>query len=261
MDHNCPKCAAKFMAGTKFCENCGCNLHSEFIEIPTCPQCKAVYPENTKFCTNDGNRLVRPEDLARRCTICNIEYSEEVNFCPADGGAIQPAYLKNLQHTFSGYGVNPQRGSFPKADLGARFLASLLDAVFFALLCIPACLCFFFGLSIDSSFNSNADPIGYYLLAILLYFIPMGYAFVKDGLGRGQSWGKRICSLMVVSLSDNLSCNKGQSFVRNLISGLVTIIPLVGWLVEPIIVLATPDGRKLGDKVANTQVIEVKFYK
>lgn len=66
---------------------------------------------------------------------------------------------------------------------------------------------------------------------------------------------------MVVSLSDSLSCNKGQSFIRNLISGLITMIPFVGWLVEPIIVLATPDGRKLGDKVANTQVIDVKFYK
>jgi len=37
---------------------------------------------------------------------------------------------------------------------------------------------------------------------------------------------------------------------------LVAIIPFVGWLIEPNMVLATEDGRKLGDKAANTQVID-----
>ena len=65
---------------------------------------------------------------------------------------------------------------------------------------------------------------------------------------------------MVVNLDNNTPCDKGKSFFRNFISGLVAIIPFVGWLIEPIMVLATEDGRKLGDKAANTQVIDKKNF-
>ena len=39
---------------------------------------------------------------------------------------------------------------------------------------------------------------------------------------------------------------------------LLLIIPFVGWLIEPIMILASDDGRKLSDKGANTQVIDKK---
>jgi len=87
------------------------------------------------------------------------------------------------------------------------------------------------------------------------------YNSIKDGLGQGQSWGKKKLDLMVVNLDNNTPCDKKKSFFRNFISGLVFIIPFVGWLIESIMVLVTEDGRKLGDKAANTQVIDKRnFY-
>ncbi len=112
---------------------------------------------------------------------------------------------------------------------------------------------------IDSSYDQD-EAIGLFFIAALFYIIPLVYNFIKDGLGQGQSWGKRAINLMVVNLDNNSPCDKGKSFFRNFISGLVAIIPFVGWLIEPIMVLATEDGRKLDDKAANTQVIDKKNF-
>lgn len=63
---------------------------------------------------------------------------------------------------------------------------------------------------------------------------------------------------MVIDLDRNSPCKFGKSCFRNIIMMLVNIIPFVGWLIEPIMVIATEDGRRLGDRVANTQVIDVQ---
>jgi hypothetical protein len=102
---------------------------------------------------------------------------------------------------------------------------------------------------------------GFFFLGFLFSIIPLIYNSIKDGLGQGQSWGKKKLDLMVVNLDNNTPCDKKKSFFRNFISGLVFIIPFVGWLIESIMVLVTEDGRKLGDKAANTQVIDKRnFY-
>lgn len=261
MDYTCPVCTVHIDSQTKFCENCGYDIKSGYTETLTCPQCKTVYAADVKFCINDGNRLVREADLLPRCVNCNTVYADDTKFCPEDGGIVQPAYLKDLQFRASAYGLDFYGRAYPKADVGIRLLANLLDGLFFLLLSIPAIIFFVAGLERTSYFSSSSEADSYYLLALLCYIIPMIYAFVKDGLGRGQSWGKKIFSLMVINLGDHTACNKSQSFTRNLISGLIMLIPFIGWLVEPIMILATPDGRKLGDKAADTQVINIQYYK
>lgn len=89
----------------------------------------------------------------------------------------------------------------------------------------------------------------------------------RKEVGRGQSWGKKMCGLMVVRLSDNRPCTKGGSFVRNIIGFIialvVAIIPVVGFIggwIDPIIALIHARGQRLGDMVAKTQVIEKNLY-
>lgn len=84
----CPKCGTEFTSGTKFCQNCGCNLEVEFIETPTCPKCGKTFPTGTKFCNEDGSILVSPDKLIPRCVICGKEYTDGTKFCPDDGGEI-----------------------------------------------------------------------------------------------------------------------------------------------------------------------------
>jgi uncharacterized RDD family membrane protein YckC len=87
------------------------------------------------------------------------------------------------------------------------------------------------------------------------------YSFVKDGREGGQSFGKEMLNLMVVNINTNQPCTMGESALRTLIWMLLSLIPIVGWLIEPIVALASDDGRRLGDRVANTQVIEVSAYR
>jgi len=263
MTYNCPKCSSEFSSGTKFCQTCGCNLELDFLENPICPKCKASYPTNTKFCVTDGSKLVRPEDLIPKCIICNTTYSDDIKFCPRDGGEVKIVltrqYQQPINQNYSPYKNEYSNQKYPKASLGNRFLASLLDGLISLGFSIPAIIFFLAGMDKVKSYNNDSAP-GLFFIAFLFCLIPLVYNFIKDGLGEGQSWGKRGLDLMVVNLDNNTPCDKGKSFFRNFVSALVSIIPFVGWLIEPIMVLATEDGRKLGDKAANTQVIEKKFY-
>ncbi|MCL2598168.1 MAG: zinc ribbon domain-containing protein [Paludibacter sp.] len=94
--YKCPKCNAEFELGTKFCQNCGCNLEKEFIETPTCPKCGKNFPTGTKFCSEDGSKLVSPDKLIPRCVKCGKEYIDGTKFCPEDGGQILAEANRNF---------------------------------------------------------------------------------------------------------------------------------------------------------------------
>jgi predicted amidophosphoribosyltransferase len=70
--YECPKCRTEFSLGTKFCQECGCNLNEEFIKTPICPKCKKEFKIGTKFCDIDGSKLVSPEKLIPKHTKCGI---------------------------------------------------------------------------------------------------------------------------------------------------------------------------------------------
>lgn len=170
----------------------------------------------------------------------------------------QPTYKQT--QSYQNFGTKQK---YPKASLKNRFLAALLDRLILTGLSIPAFISFILALDRALSYNHHSR-IGtgfFWVAALLLCLIPFVYNFIKDGLGQGQSWGKKAFDLMVINLDNNTPCDEGKSFSRNFISGLVAIIPFVGWLIESIMVLATEDGRKLGDKAEKTQVVDKNSFK
>ena len=250
--HNCPQCNKIVESGTRFCQRCGYNLEMGSTQQSICPKCLKSYPSETQFCKFDGYKLTSAEKIIPKCVKCGTSYPAGTQFCSVDGGAvIADAYRSGQRDR------NPQnKGFYPKASLGNRFLAYLLDSLIIVGLAMPAMLLFIIGMA-----QIDNDYVGIFLLAIsiLLFSIPLIYSFVKDGLGTGQSWGKKAVGLMVVSLPNNTPCSMSTSSLRGLIGVLIGLIPL-GWIIEPIMVLATEDGRRLADKTANTQVIEVYKY-
>ncbi len=149
---------------------------------------------------------------------------------------------------------------YTKAPLWDRFLAMLIDVFFELVLAIPAIIFLVIGVFQKLKYQNIKDVSTWYFLALLFYMIPLTYSLIKDGLGQGQSWGKKAMGLMVVHLDFNIPCTKSRSFFRNLITRFVSLFPLVGWLIEPVLVIASSGGRKLGDLAAETMVIVASTY-
>lgn len=110
-------------------------------------------------------------------------------------------------------------------------------------------------------------------LAILFY--PLGillaslYVVMSDSLQNGQSVGKRIMGLRVISLEDGRPCTIKQSIIRNLpllIPLIVAIIPIWGIFLAAILLIpltglelyliySLDSGLRLGDVMADTTVM------
>lgn len=157
-------------------------------------------------------------------------------------------------------GVTVGTTTYPKADLVKRFLAALIDGIIGAV-----------GYAVIAIFSS---ALGWLLYA--------AFILVRDGLSLdfadGRSPGKKVMKLRPVRL-DGGPMDIQASIKRNwplalgaIVSGLLflggwrlyinfswlaTLASLLG-LVEAILVIVDKDGRRIGDKVGDTQVIETE---
>ena len=150
-------------------------------------------------------------------------------------------------------GIVAQR-RYPKAPFGPRVLAYLIDAGVALGGVIAA------GLALAFTGLGQRNTGSTVLIIVVAALWAVYYSFTKDGREGGQSFGKEMLNLMVVNINTNQPCSIGESALRTLILGLLNAVPLVGFLVEPIVALTAEDGRRLGDRVANTQVIETSAY-
>jgi len=177
---------------------------------------------------------------------------------------------------------------YPKANLSNRFIAAILDLLIIILLNIPLLLVKYLGQNDHSSHRT----------LFYLTIIPLYYSIACNGFKNGQSWGKKALGLMVVNLRTNLPCNKVDSSRRWLISELIlTPLYLISYLffedqpslyangvpqgmdnnvfsiimvllvfgccfllIDPLTIILTKDGRKLGDRATFTQVINKEYY-
>jgi uncharacterized RDD family membrane protein YckC len=148
-----------------------------------------------------------------------------------------------------------------RTDLGKRFVAALIDA-------IPA---------IIVSFVLGLIP---FIGGILGGLLAGGWWLVRDGLelefADRRSPGKKVMKLRPVRL-DGQPMDIATSFKRNLplaiycVGYFLWIVPVLGHLVsipifliggllcliEAVLVVTDPEGRRFGDKIAGTKVIEV----
>jgi uncharacterized RDD family membrane protein YckC len=128
---------------------------------------------------------------------------------------------------------------------------------------IPGIILFYWGHSIEldiTNLDNNGLRKGLIgggaTLAALLAGL---YLLLRDGLnGGGKSYGKKWLGLEVVRLDNGERCNYGKSALRNILLS-VSAIPYWGWvlgLIEVIMALANPQGKRVGDLLAKTMVVE-----
>ncbi len=106
----------------------------------------------------------------------------------------------------------------------------------------------------------------YCLVMMLSYIWFIAYILLRDSLGKGQSFGKKVFGLKVIKLDNGLSCSPGDSFMRNLLGfGFILAnfflpfftIPLL--FIEPWTILKSEKGQRIGDRWARTQVVDVNL--
>ena len=92
----------------------------------------------------------------------------------------------------------------------------------------------------------RVEFVGFALIAIAAILGAL-YTLLADGLEGGQSIGKRVLGIRVVSMATGAPCTFGQSFVRNL---LLMILGPIDW-----IFIFGERHQRLGDKLAGTIVV------
>lgn len=138
----------------------------------------------------------------------------------------------------------------PKVEFLPRFLAAVIDNV---VAWVPVVI-----------------PVIGAILSVLYLLFKDGimYQLTKDNNWKNRSIGKKLLNLEVVTL-DGKDVDLTISAKRNIpltIGSLIMIIPLIGWLIGPVVAvivagvelivfITDKDGRRLGDKFANTMVV------
>ena len=140
----------------------------------------------------------------------------------------------------------------PKPSSLARFAALFVDAV---IAVGPMLLLGSVGYYAVSDQNVPNTPA--LLISIIAFglgiFWPFFYLLMRDGWGHGQGWGKRLFGLLVIDANRGGFASKGASSARFIILALISLI-------EAVVVVVRPDGRRLGDLLAQTRVVAERAY-
>jgi uncharacterized RDD family membrane protein YckC len=143
-----------------------------------------------------------------------------------------------------------------KAPVGKRVIAYIIDAVLIFLIIMV------FGLGgmvvvwvLTAVLAALVGDIAMLMMFVgfIPYFLALGvavlYWLLRDALNGGRSFGKKFMGLKVVK--EGRAPGYVDSFLRNI----TLVIPLLN-LIDLVLGLVAADGRRIGDKIANTQVVE-----
>lgn len=131
-------------------------------------------------------------------------------------------------------------GIYPKAQILNRGIAKLID------------------LFIVVAADQIIVPVG--------FLAGLAYILIADGFAGGRSIGKRLIGLQTVCPDRHDVAGFRESIIRNLpfaVAQLAFAVPYVGWIVsvaimafEAVLIFGNEQGRRLGDEVAGTQVLD-----
>lgn len=129
---------------------------------------------------------------------------------------------------------------YPKAHVLNRFIAKLID------------------LFIVVAAGEIASPVG--------FLSGLAYILIADGFAGGKSIGKRLVGLQTIRLDGRNAVGFQESIIRNLpLAGaqIAYTVPYIGWIgslailaFESFLIIGNEQGRRLGDEVARTQVLD-----
>ena len=233
----CPHCGAQVEDGSAFCPMCGQGIEAA---PDAAPDVRAVEPPPLPTPLAPAPSQVPPPVPP---PVPQVPVQPTVPMAPPPQAPAVPAAAPVVATPAAA----PYTGAYPKAPLGGRLLAVIVDGIIAAALLGPGILFLYAGLA------SGGTPALGIALVVIGGIWELVYLLGRDGFG-GAGFGKRLTGLVVVTSPGGVPAGVGASIVRQLVLYLLSVIPVIGSLVEPILVITDKDGRRLGDKAAKTQV-------
>ncbi len=188
-----------------------------------------------------------------QCVDCGRGISDTAPSCPGCGRPNQGGLQYAIAQSYAAELIVNDRPQYTKAPIWPRVVAAIVDSVIGYGIGLLGVMLLVGGLDAGSG---GAKTLGAALLVWSLW-----YGFAKDGLGGGAGFGKRSQGLMVVHLPSNSACSKSKSGVRQLVALVLTAFGGIGLVVEVAIALLSENGRRLGDRAADTQVVSVEDFR
>jgi hypothetical protein len=111
-----------------------------------------------------------------------------------------------------------------------------------------------FATGIDGFLIVTSSALGWRVSPVLSVVTGAGYLLLRDMIG-GQSLGKLLAGLVVISLETGRPCGLAGSVRRNLLL-LLPGANVVAVFLEARTIIRDPQGQRLGDRLAQTQVVE-----
>ncbi len=137
---------------------------------------------------------------------------------------------------------------YAKGPLGPRILAWIADGIIAGALLPVAILLF-----VSGNVRGEFSVVGAVLLVVAGIW-EIAYSLGRDVTG-GAGFGKRLFGIVVVSSATGTPAPAGATVLRQIVLYALNIIPVIGNLIEPVLVVVNKDGKRLGDKAAKTQVV------
>lgn len=196
------------------------------------------------------------------CPNCTAPLTADISHCPTCGVSLQTT---PIPHTWSQSATPDDQlrvddllynsDVYPRANLGRRIAAHVIDTLVLGVLFVPAIL---LGTTVMPDDRNNTS-IGLGIAYFISFVMPFVYFFIKDGLFRGRSLGKMAMGLMIVDVANQMPCGVVKALGRNLITIVMAFVPL-GGIVDVVLILTDPEARRLGDRVCRTQVVPQNAY-
>ena len=169
----------------------------------------------------------------RVCPLCNASVEPQDRFCSQ-----------------CGFDLSKTGFAIEKAPFGKRFVAALIDLIIISALCVPSIGSF-------NYFDVKEDDL-FFVLGWVFLLMPLTYFFIKDGLGEGQSWGKKMMNIKVIHIPDLADCSFGLSTVRGLLRLFLNLFfPVL--FAEIVMIFVMPEGRTVIDRIMGTMVVRREF--
>lgn len=189
------------------------------------------------------------------CTECGQPLKADGR-CPVHGASIDCSSQPPTPGTGSGplasaLGIGP----LPKANTPRRLLGSGIEYVAYV-------ICTWTIAFLDLSSGGVLGGLSFLVIALIV---------LRDFNAGAFSVSKRVSQMRVVNFRDGRSISNIQALLRNgyyLVLLVFLVVPVVGLLasflfmlfisLDVMMILASPRGRRLGDLLAGTQVVEAR---